>query len=282
MSKIEEITKNLKDYAYSLSGVDLVGIADVKNIPEYYPPRSPEDVLEGARYVVIYAQKMLWGSIENKNLRIATLHTSAMYDSFFILSEQIGSWLESRGYRAATFNHYLPLEMSKETRGMSGDLSLKHIAIAAGLGRMGKSRLILTEKYGPRVRFGAVLTDGELISDEPKYGQPEICNHCNACITHCPVNAIKEDGIVDTWSCLPKSRLYGLLHFNRYIKKIINEGFLEMSNEDKKETIIKILKDPFWWNCYQELESGIFYGCFECLTNCPAGEDFKKFKRHKE
>jgi epoxyqueuosine reductase len=228
MDKAAEMTVRVKEYALGL-GVDLVGIADLEKIPKYYPPRSPQDVMPGAKYAVVYAQKMLWGSIENPNLRIATMHTTAMYDNFYHLSQQIGAWLESYGYRAAVFNHYLPLEMSKERKGMSGDLSLKHLAIAAGLGTMGKSRLVLTKKYGPRVRFAAVLTDGEVVPDHQVNAGMELCEKCHECVKSCPVQAIKEDGTVEVFTCLPKSRLFGLLHFKRYVKEILDDGFFEKS-----------------------------------------------------
>jgi epoxyqueuosine reductase QueG len=272
MANPVDITKRLKKFSANL-GVDIIGIADLEKVPEYFPPRSPQDVMKGAKYAIIYGQKMLWGSIETSNLRIATAHTMAMYNNFYLLSEQIGSWLESYGYKAAILNHYLPFELSVETKGLSGDLSLKHLAMAAGLGTLGKSKLVLTKKFGPRVRFAAVLTTGELVPDQPEGSAKDFCKNCNACIKHCPQQAIKEDGTVDVFKCLDKTRKYGLLYFNRYVKK-----FLDVPAEELRKSIKEALKDPFWWNLYQELETGIYYGCFECLTHCPAGEDYKIFK----
>jgi epoxyqueuosine reductase QueG len=81
-----------------------------------------------------------------------------------------------------------------------GLLSMKHAAVLAGLGTFGKSTLLLNEKYGNLITFGAVLTELELESDSLA---ESIClEGCNLCITSCPSGAL--DGhTADQSKCRP-------------------------------------------------------------------------------
>lgn len=62
-------------------------------------------------------------------------------------------------------------------------------AVRSGLGWIGKNCCLVTEKYGPRVRLGTVLTNLEL-----DYGKPvetSQCGSCQACVKACPAQALK-------------------------------------------------------------------------------------------
>ena len=74
-----------------------------------------------------------------------------------------------------------------------GIISVKHAAVLAGIGTLGKSTLLLNSKYGNMLSIGAVLTNLDLPSDAP---QENICiKGCSLCIDNCPVNAINENGV---------------------------------------------------------------------------------------
>lgn len=65
-----------------------------------------------------------------------------------------------------------------------GLISMKHAAVLAGLGTLGKSTLLLNEKYGNLLTLGAVLTELDLDSDSLA---ENICiENCNMCIKNCP------------------------------------------------------------------------------------------------
>jgi epoxyqueuosine reductase len=94
-----------------------------------------------------------------------------------ILELRLGRLLEERGYLAAMIVPASPIEMSRETKGLLGDISLRHAAVGAGLGTIGKSRLLLTRKWGPRVRLGAVVTNAPLEADRPT--EERVCDNCD-------------------------------------------------------------------------------------------------------
>ena len=69
------------------------------------------------------------------------------------------------------------------------ELPQKTIATLAGLGWIGKSSLLITPEYGPRVRLGALLTDMPLVTGTPV--TQSRCGDCTACVDVCPAGAIK-------------------------------------------------------------------------------------------
>ncbi len=65
------------------------------------------------------------------------------------------------------------------------------IAARAGLGEIGRSGLLVTEKWGPRVRLAVVTTDMPLPIGEPiSFGLKEFCRICGRCAHGCPARAI--------------------------------------------------------------------------------------------
>lgn len=100
------------------------------------------------------------------------------------IAMRLTGWLQKEGGRA------MPLPASQilceET--FVSYLSHKAVAIAAGLGWQGKSLLLVTPRYGPRVRLVTVLTDLDLAPDKRLKNR---CGTCTACADACPAGAIK-------------------------------------------------------------------------------------------
>ena len=71
-------------------------------------------------------------------------------------------------------------------------LDLKAAAVRAGLGVRGLNNLVLTRRFGPRVRFGAVFTDLDLPADQPR--QDYYCVSCTLCLAACPTGALGPAG----------------------------------------------------------------------------------------
>jgi reductive dehalogenase len=64
-------------------------------------------------------------------------------------------------------------------------------AIQAGLGELGRNGLLITEKYGPRVRLCKIFTDFPLAFDKPiEFGVTRFCEICELCAKHCPSRSI--------------------------------------------------------------------------------------------
>ena len=90
-----------------------------------------------------------------------------------------------------------------DTQTLSMPVQHKTIATRAGLGWIGKSALLVTEKYGTAVRLGSVLTDAEFETGEPINASR--CGKCRKCVDRCPAGAISGSN----WSVgSPRSSMY--------------------------------------------------------------------------
>ncbi len=89
----------------------------------------------------------------------------------------------------------------------SGDvISLKRMAVMAGLGQQGKNTLVLDPKVGHRIRFAALWTNAPLTSTGPGVDEQRehpLCRSCNICIDACPVEGLLEPyRLLDVARCL--------------------------------------------------------------------------------
>ena len=65
------------------------------------------------------------------------------------------------------------------------------IAVDAGLGEIGRMGLLISPKYGPRIRLAVVTTDLPLTHDEPiHFGVQHFCEICKKCATCCPSQSV--------------------------------------------------------------------------------------------
>lgn len=66
-------------------------------------------------------------------------------------------------------------------------ISHKMIATRSGLGWIGKTDLLVSKRFGPRVRLASVLTDCVLPPGNPV--ERSLCGTCRVCTTACPAQA---------------------------------------------------------------------------------------------
>jgi tetrachloroethene reductive dehalogenase len=85
------------------------------------------------------------------------------------------------------------------------------IAIDAGLGEPGRNGLLITPKYGPRVRLAKVFTDLPLAPDQPiSFGVQAFCEVCGKCAETCPGRAILVGRNARTYNALTRSNNPGV------------------------------------------------------------------------
>ena len=87
----------------------------------------------------------------------------------------------------------------------SGKPNLKHLAVAAGLGKQGKNTLVINPRFGLWLRFMAIRTNAPLALTGPRVYAKEKnpdCKSCQRCIEACPVGILQPYRLVDTDRCL--------------------------------------------------------------------------------
>ena len=104
-----------------------------------------------------------------------------------MIAYELAKKIEGEGVRA------LPFAASQmvDWQSQRGHISHKHVAVAAGLGWIGRNNLLVHPRLGGRLRLNTVLTDIELVPDAPAgFG----CGHCSALRLHaCPASSIGAD-----------------------------------------------------------------------------------------
>ncbi len=155
----------------------------------------------GLIFAVPYTQQL---SLEN--YRENTFHEGILgaKDRLETKVEEIEQVLKEDGVR-----YYVPQVAQKDDGRFRAEFSFKDAAASAGLGWFGKNDVIITEKYGPRVRLSAILIDHDFA-----YGKAYekcMCPHgCEKCIGACPAHALKNvrwkkgmvrDDIIDISRC---------------------------------------------------------------------------------
>jgi ferredoxin len=122
-------------------------------------------------------------------------------DSYWYLNEvlapqvlrRIVRLLEKDGYTSVPVHNPFHPHRGRQIRddqpfGPDGMVSLRVIGVAAGLGELGLSKVLLTPQFGPRQRVFAVFTDAELEATPLFTGK--ICDDCGLCARECEAGAI--------------------------------------------------------------------------------------------
>jgi len=125
------------------------------------------------------------------------------------IASRVASTLQNAGYSA------LPIPASErvDDRRICAMFSHKLGAHLAGLGWIGRSCMLVTPQYGPRVRWVSVLTDAPL----PPTGAPmdPRCGSCHECVDHCPSRAIKGPAFIESE---PREARFDALACQEYIR----------------------------------------------------------------
>jgi len=196
-----ELTKEVKGRIQDRN-VQLVGIAPVERFEGAPVGRHPKDILPTARNVIVAAVHVLDSVYDLPYTRYEYTN------QFFILNSRLNSmatdvceFLESKGYR----NIPIPAAYPRVNKDLCGLLSHRHAAVFAGIGEFALNNMLTTPQYGSRVRLVSIVTEAELDADEP-YTE-SLCKRMlaecgKACVRHCPVQAISEEGLVNKDLCL--------------------------------------------------------------------------------
>jgi len=254
------LKQNIRTYILGL-GADDAGFV---SSADYRSPRSPEleSIFPGNRSIVLLAYKEM-DSCDSPDLHVAQNGRYDLMEFSRGCNYRLARFLEKEyGARCMTVPVSYPMSMGKETKGTVGQVSLRHAAVRAGLGALGRHNLVVHPRLGSRVIFSAVLTDLDLPSDRPLDSHP--CNDCGLCVENCPGRALDEAGRTDVMKCIKKSQPYGLSGAIGFWSR-----HAEASPEERKA----MFRDDFYWKMYQAGHIGPQYFCFKCLSSCPVGRE---------
>lgn len=131
------------------------------------------------RTAVVFLVEMDFDAMQRSPMVEATLESARQYRRAAEIAKTAAAVLEACGHPAKA--HF----------DACYDVILPPLAVRAGLGELGRNNILIADRYGSRVRIGAVTTDLPLASDSPvALGADHFCARCRKCADNCPSAAL--------------------------------------------------------------------------------------------
>ena len=196
-------------------GADIIGIASANR----FPPNDPIfQIMPETKSVIGLAFRVLRGiyrGIEEGSTyyQYSTMAVENMEETIMPMALlRISTMIEEDGYLALPQRRHQQIMAEDNStnpevaydaifRGRTAEVQLDftNTAVLCGLGEPGLHGALLTEDFGPMVRYCFILTDAEL--EETPFTSHHLCDRCGKCVDACPGHAISKDGVVDPWQC---------------------------------------------------------------------------------
>lgn len=299
------LTSRVKRFGRAI-GVDLMGFAPIGLFcnAERYGGINPAIYLSDATGVLVMACRIQQGTS-----RVAGpyntpgktygpyLYYGYGYLNFFLAecAYRVANYLESNGYSAIPFPPTGPASMYRRYEGFaemptsepfSADISHRHAAVAAGLGVIGFSGLLLTPQFGAKQRIVSIVTNAPLETDG-QYVGPSLCEaeKCLICVKRCPTHALRGDRC-NEFTVGDRTFRYASVDYTRCLLSIA--GFIRKAGArtDLKIPLdsVKLGRDYYWKN--RDKRSSIDFSmitepihmnlCGLCLISCPSTLKYRK------
>lgn len=193
VSKIQQIFSEVPDVIYGYTDISYSSFS--------------EEYKRALVFAVPYEQQLTLGNYTEERFEESILNARRKLE---MILKDIENILEEDNVK-----YYIPPVAQQNEENLLAVFSFKYAAVNAGLGWIGKNDVLITEKYGPRVRLSAVLVDypfetGRKITESR-------CGSCNRCVDICPhkalkglnwdINALRND-IIDYHLCNQKRSAY--------------------------------------------------------------------------
>jgi epoxyqueuosine reductase QueG len=136
-----------------------------------------------------------------------------------------------------------------ELKDLKYKISHKMVATRAGLGWIGKTDLLISKKFGPRLRLVSVLLEKPLDIESREINQSH-CGTCDICVEKCPAKAANgklwnietyRDEFFDAYKCRAMCAELAKKHLNQDIRICgICVSVCPIGNKGRKKLSVKI------------------------------------------
>ena len=132
-------------------------------------------------WAVVFLVEMDFDAMQRAPHGPTIIESARQYCRAAEIALNVTAALEAAGHRATAHYdaHY--------------EVILPPLAVAAGLGELGRNNILVADRFGSRVRIGAVTTDLALESAEPRsLGVRAFCERCKKCSDNCPTGSLSK------------------------------------------------------------------------------------------
>jgi len=165
--KIQQIFANYPEVLYNYTDIS-------------YSPLS-KDYQSALVFAVPYEEQITLDNYTEEGFEDSILNARRKLEG--IIRELEGALAEE------TIKYDIPPVAQRNEEELKAVFSFKYAAVNAGLGWIGKNDVLITEKYGPRVRLSAVLIDAPFAYGS-RIAESRCPEDCTECIDICPHKAL--------------------------------------------------------------------------------------------
>lgn len=216
----------VKEAAFHAGAGD-VGIANIERFANAPRQMHPKNIFPDCRSVITIVQPIPRGSYrgitEGTHWANYTFYSYNKLNTLFrpAVTYETACFIEDHGWEAVPLYPGVPERtgsrppVAPDRPAPDVNIQVRIAAVACGVGEIGWSKVLLTKKFGPRVRIGTILTDAELEPDP--LPEPSLCNRCMRCAKECPGGAIPLPGERPTIKIQIEDKCYewGDVHMGR-------------------------------------------------------------------
>ncbi len=194
---------------------DIVGFASAESFSKNDPIFK---IYPATKTVIALAFRVLRGIYRGTEegttyYQYTTMAVENMEETIMPMAQlKVANFIESKGYIAIpqrrhqqimaeenSTNPEVAYDAIYRNKEPENQMNFSDAAVKCGIGEKGLSGAVLTDDFGPMVRYCFILTDAEIEPSE--VNKAHLCDNCKKCIKACPGNAISEKGELDPWQC---------------------------------------------------------------------------------
>ncbi len=249
-------------------GADDMGCIEIER-PALDPEREGiHHVFPRTRTVISLVQAMNRENIQSPARYVANDEFHKTIEDLTQIARRIVKRLNKHGVRGVVPTVGFPMDMDKWGSLKIWDVSHKHMAEQAGMGRMGKNRNVIHPRFGNFILLESILIDTKVDA----HGRPlnyNPCLTCNLCVAVCPVGAIHSNWEFDFSACYNHNYREFMGGFQDWTEQLISSNSVKQYRSKVKESETV--------SVWQSLSFGANYKAAYCMAVCPAGEDVLPF-----
>ncbi|MFA6358298.1 MAG: hypothetical protein WCY09_06505 [Candidatus Omnitrophota bacterium] len=167
-------------------GIDLFGVADISQVKDEFKiaPKVAEKLDRAICLGVMLSQAVL-SEIDIVPTKLYFHHYKIVNSFLDHIALRLCNIIQKKGYLALAIPATQIIDWQKNI----GHLSHRRLGVLAGLGWIGRSNLLVNEKFGSQFRLVSILTNLPLKVDSLS---KKDCGSCQLCVKICPSGAIKD------------------------------------------------------------------------------------------